>query len=83
MFFLFVVQTGQSTGTLGLCQPGRVQKFGPFHSCLDSNEAEMAEKPADDGDGDGDESSSDADDDQDEGVITEVRFVPSDKAACE
>lgn len=80
MFFLFVVQTGQSTGTLGLCQPGRVQKFGPFHSCLDSNEAEMAEKPADDGDGD--ESSSDADDDQD-GVITEVRFVPSDKAACE
>uniref|UniRef100_A0A3P8VAM6 Methylosome subunit pICln n=1 Tax=Cynoglossus semilaevis TaxID=244447 RepID=A0A3P8VAM6_CYNSE len=32
---------------------------------------------------DGDESSSDADDDQDEGVITEVRFVPSDKAALE
>ncbi|XP_071353309.1 methylosome subunit pICln isoform X2 [Trachinotus anak] len=46
----------------------------------DENEAEMAEKAADDEDDDG--SSSDGDDD-DNGVITEIRFVPSDKAALE
>ncbi|XP_041850179.1 methylosome subunit pICln [Melanotaenia boesemani] len=46
----------------------------------DENEAEMAEKAADDEDHDG--SSSD-DDDDDEGVITEIRFVPSDKASLE
>ncbi len=42
----------------------------------------MAEKAADDeDDGDGD-SSSGGDDDED-GAITEIRFVPGDKAACE
>lgn len=40
----------------------------------------MAEKAADDDD---DGSSDGGDDDEDEGVITEIRFVPSDKAACE
>lgn len=39
----------------------------------------MAEKAADDDDG----SSDGGDDDEDEGAITEIRFVPSDKAACE
>ena len=39
----------------------------------------MAEKEADDNE---DEDGSSGDDD-DEGVITEIRFVPSDKAACE
>lgn len=47
----------------------------------DENEAEMAEKAADDED-DGDSSSSGGDDDED-GAITEIRFVPGDKAACE
>lgn len=40
----------------------------------------MAEKAADDDD---DSSSDGGDDDEDEGAITEIRFVPSDKAACE
>lgn len=56
--------------------------FGP-----DENEAEMAEKAeaaADDDDDDEDGSSSSCGgDDGDEGVITEIRFVPSDKGACE
>uniref|UniRef100_A0A669E485 Methylosome subunit pICln n=1 Tax=Oreochromis niloticus TaxID=8128 RepID=A0A669E485_ORENI len=49
------------------------------------NEAEMAEKAADDDDDDHDGSSDGGDDDEDEGTITEIRFVPSDKAAsmCE
>lgn len=42
----------------------------------------MAEKAADDDD-DHDGSSDGGDDDEDEGTITEIRFVPSDKAACE
>ncbi|CAJ1064852.1 methylosome subunit pICln isoform X2 [Xyrichtys novacula] len=55
----------------------------------DDNEAEMAEKAADDDDDEDeeDESSSSSgggdDDDDDEGAITEIRFVPSDKAALE
>lgn len=40
----------------------------------------MAEKAADDDD---DGSSDGGDDDEDEGAITEIRFVPSDKAARE
>lgn len=40
----------------------------------------MAEKAADDDD---DGSSDGGDDDEDEGAITEIRFVPNDKAACE
>ncbi|XP_042269167.1 methylosome subunit pICln [Thunnus maccoyii] len=50
----------------------------------DENEAEMAEKADEEEEG-GDESSSDDDDDDDddEGVISEIRFVPSDKAALE
>lgn len=49
----------------------------------DENEAEMAEKAPDDNE-EGDDSSSDDDDDDDkDGAITEIRFVPSDKAACE
>ncbi|XP_056139544.1 methylosome subunit pICln [Lampris incognitus] len=47
----------------------------------DENEAEMRENAHDRGDEDA--SSSDDDDDDDEGVITEIRFVPSDKAALE
>uniref|UniRef100_A0AAZ1X2T0 Methylosome subunit pICln n=1 Tax=Oreochromis aureus TaxID=47969 RepID=A0AAZ1X2T0_OREAU len=48
------------------------------------NEAEMAEKAADDDDDDDDhDGSSDGGDDEDEGTITEIRFVPSDKAALE
>ncbi|XP_070761951.1 methylosome subunit pICln [Enoplosus armatus] len=43
------------------------------------NEAEMAEKAADDED----DSSNSSGGDDDEGVITEIRFVPSDKAALE
>lgn len=45
----------------------------------DENEAEMAEKAADDED----VSSNSHGGDDDEGMITEIRFVPSDKAACE
>lgn len=45
----------------------------------DENEAEMREKAPDD---EGDEESSGEDPDEDE-VITEIRFVPSDKAARE
>lgn len=45
----------------------------------DENEAEMAEKAADE-EGDDDSSS---DDDEEDGAITEIRFVPSDKAALE
>ncbi len=40
----------------------------------------MAEKAADDDEVD---SSSSSDGDDDEGAITEIRFVPGDKAACE
>lgn len=47
------------------------------------NEAEMAEKAADDEDDDDDSSSGGGADDDDEGVITEIRFVPSDKASLE
>ncbi|XP_072248136.1 methylosome subunit pICln [Leuresthes tenuis] len=47
----------------------------------DENEAEMAEKNADD-DND-DSSSSSGGDDGDDGVITEIRFVPSDKMSLE
>ncbi|KAF3693361.1 Methylosome subunit pICln [Channa argus] len=47
----------------------------------DENEAEMAEKAA--ADDDEDDGSSSGGDDGEEGVITEVRFVPSDKAALE
>nr|XP_019961074.1 PREDICTED: methylosome subunit pICln [Paralichthys olivaceus]XP_019961075.1 PREDICTED: methylosome subunit pICln [Paralichthys olivaceus] len=46
------------------------------------NEAEMAEKPADD-DEEEDGVSSSSGDDGEEGPITEIRFVPSDKAALE
>lgn len=46
----------------------------------DDNETEMTEKAADEED---DNSSSSQDGDDDEGTITEIRFVPSDKAACE
>ncbi|XP_069004406.1 methylosome subunit pICln [Embiotoca jacksoni] len=48
----------------------------------DESEAEMAEKAADDDEDDNDGSSSGGDDD-DEGVITEIRFVPGDKASLE
>lgn len=41
----------------------------------------MAEKAPDDEDDDS--ISSGGDDDDEEGTITEIRFVPSDKAACE
>lgn len=40
----------------------------------------MTEKAADEED---DNSSNSQDGDDDEGIITEIRFVPSDKAACE
>lgn len=42
----------------------------------------MAEKAAKD-DGDSGNSDEEDEDDDEEGVITEVRFVPSDKTACE
>lgn len=42
----------------------------------DENEAEMPEKAPDD------EGEEESDNDEDE-IITEIRFVPSDKAACE
>ncbi|KAM4627759.1 methylosome subunit pICln [Polymixia lowei] len=45
----------------------------------DENEAEMAENAHDEDD----EDASSDDDDDEEGVITEIRFVPSDKAALE
>lgn len=41
------------------------------------NVVEMAEKAGDDEDDSSDSG------DEDEGVITEIRFVPSDKVACE
>lgn len=44
------------------------------------NEAEMAEKDPDD---EADDEGGSGCDDDDEGAITEIRFVPSDKAACE
>ena len=40
----------------------------------------MAEKAGDD---DEEDNSSDSGDEDEEGVITEIRFVPSDKVACE
>lgn len=50
----------------------------------DENEAEMTEKAAEDEADSGNSDDDDgADDDDDDGVITEVRFVPSDKSACE
>ncbi|XP_022594269.1 methylosome subunit pICln [Seriola dumerili] len=53
----------------------------------DENEAEMAEKAAgdeeDDDDDDDDDGSSSGGDDDDDGTITEIRFVPGDKAALE
>lgn len=49
----------------------------------DENEAEMTEKAAGDEADSGNSDDDGADDDDDEGVITEVRFVPSDKAARE
>ncbi|XP_077398301.1 methylosome subunit pICln isoform X2 [Festucalex cinctus] len=55
----------------------------------EENEAEMAEKPADeDDDGVGSEEEEDDDDDdggdnEEQGGITEIRFVPDDKAALE
>lgn len=53
-----------------------------FFHLSDENEAEMAEKAAKD-DGDSGNSDEEDEDDDEEGVITEVRFVPSDKTACE
>ncbi|XP_054867929.1 methylosome subunit pICln isoform X1 [Amphiprion ocellaris] len=50
---------------------------------VDENEAEMAEKAADDEDEGGSSSDDGDDDDDDEGTITEIRFVPSDKASLE
>ncbi|KAM6988253.1 methylosome subunit pICln isoform 1-T1 [Tautogolabrus adspersus] len=47
----------------------------------DENEAEMAEKAADEDEDDN--SCSSGGDDDEEGTITEIRFVPSDKAALE
>ncbi|KAM7412549.1 hypothetical protein PAMA_020094 [Pampus argenteus] len=49
----------------------------------DENEAEMTEKAPDDKEVDDVSSEDDDDDDDKEGVITEIRFVPSDKAALE
>lgn len=46
----------------------------------DENEAEMREKAPDD---EGEEESDDDDNDDENEVITEIRFVPGDKAACE
>ncbi|XP_062860478.1 methylosome subunit pICln isoform X1 [Trichomycterus rosablanca] len=46
----------------------------------DENEAEMRERAPDD---DAEEESDDDDDDNEDEVITEIRFVPSDKAALE
>ncbi|KAG8001749.1 Methylosome subunit pICln [Nibea albiflora] len=48
----------------------------------DENEAEMAEKAAED-EGEDDDSNSSGGDDDEEGTITEIRFVPGDKAALE
>ncbi|TNN01515.1 hypothetical protein fugu_010897 [Takifugu bimaculatus] len=49
----------------------------------DENEAEMREKAAGDEADSGNSDDDGDDDDDDDGVITEVRFVPSDKAALE
>lgn len=56
-----------------------------FFRLSDENEAEMKEKAAEDEDdsGNSDEEEDEEDDDDDDGVITEIRFVPSDKTACE
>lgn len=51
-----------------------------FFHLADENEAEMKEKAAEDED---DSGNSDEEEDDDDGVITEIRFVPSDKTACE
>lgn len=49
--------------------------------CLpDEGDAEQQEKALDDAGEDDEESDSDS---EDSGTITEIRFVPSDKAACE
>ncbi|TMS07846.1 Methylosome subunit pICln [Larimichthys crocea] len=48
----------------------------------DENEAEMAEKAAEDEEEEDDDSNSSGGDDDEEGTITEIRFVPGDKAAC-
>lgn len=51
--------------------------------CLpDEGDAEQQEKALDDAGEDDEESESDSDS-EDSGTITEIRFVPSDKAACE
>ncbi|XP_061576181.1 methylosome subunit pICln [Cololabis saira] len=47
------------------------------------NEAEMEEKAADEKEEDDDDGSSSGGDDDDDGVITEIRFVPSNKASLE
>ncbi|KAK2846513.1 hypothetical protein Q5P01_009512 [Channa striata] len=49
----------------------------------DDNEAEMAEKAAAADEDDDEDDGSSGGDDGEEGVITEIRFVPSDKAALE
>uniref|UniRef100_A0A3Q3FBI1 Methylosome subunit pICln n=1 Tax=Labrus bergylta TaxID=56723 RepID=A0A3Q3FBI1_9LABR len=49
----------------------------------DENDAEMAEKAADEDEDDDNSCSSSGGDDDEEGTITEIRFVPSDKAALE
>lgn len=51
-----------------------------FFHLSDENEAEMKEKAAEDEDDSGNSDDEEEDDDE---VITEIRFVPSDKAACE
>ena len=66
---------------LGLC-------WAEFHTVPPSslsgeNEAEMAEKPADEDAEEENGGGSSSGDDGEEGPITEIRFVPSDKAACE
>lgn len=74
---------GLRDSKLGLClllDLWVTRTFSPF-VLSDENEAEMAEKAADDEEDDS-SNSSDGDDDE-EGAITEIRFVPSDKAACE
>lgn len=56
-----------------------------FFHLSDENEAEMKEKAAEDEDdsGNSDDDDEEEEDDDDDEVITEIRFVPSDKAACE
>lgn len=53
-----------------------------FFHLSGENEAEMAEKAAENEDDSGN-SEEGEEDELDDGVITEVRFVPNDKTACE